>query len=125
MGAHLVMVDGEQAWQSDKYPTCPPGKVPLSVKDKAAQPLLWKYAQSRRAIDAEFSDDLETALRAAGFVPPTSNPQRHNAALAAVEAAIEIEIRAIADRLGSASRQCQSDANLLVDIARRLTTAGD
>ena len=66
MGAHVI--DGE--FQSDKYPTTPRGKVPLSVKDKTAQDLLWEYAQRRRAVDAEFSDDLETALRAAGFSPP-------------------------------------------------------
>lgn len=63
MGAHLI--DGE--FQSDKYPTTPRGKVPLSVKDKAAQDLLWEYAQRRRAVDAEFSEDLETALRAQGY----------------------------------------------------------
>lgn len=63
MGAHLI--EGE--FQSDKYPTCPRGKVPLSVKDISAQDLLWEYAQRRRAVDAEFSDDLETALRAAGY----------------------------------------------------------
>lgn len=66
MGAHLI--DGE--FQSDKYPTCPRGKVPLSVKDRTAQDLLWEYAQRRRLVDAEFSDDLEAALKAAGFVPP-------------------------------------------------------
>jgi hypothetical protein len=33
-----------------------------------AQDLLWEYAQRRRAVDAEFSDDLETALLAAGYV---------------------------------------------------------
>jgi hypothetical protein len=65
MGAHLI--DGE--FQSDKYPTCPRGKVPLSVKDKTAQDLLWEYAQRRRAVDAEFSADLETALQAAGYEP--------------------------------------------------------
>jgi hypothetical protein len=68
MGAHLI--DGE--FQSDKYPTTPRGKVPLSVKDPAAQDLLWTYAQRRRSVDAEFSADLETALRAAGYVPPVS-----------------------------------------------------
>jgi hypothetical protein len=67
MGAHLI--DGE--FQSDKYPTCPRGKVPLSVKDKTAQDLLWEYAQRRRVVDAEFSDDLETALCNVGFRPPT------------------------------------------------------
>lgn len=65
MGTHLV--NGQ--FQSDKYPTTPPGKVPLSVKDPTAQDLLWTYAQRRRAVDAEFADDLETALRAAGYIP--------------------------------------------------------
>ena len=65
MGSHII--DGE--FQSDKYPACPPGKVPLSVKDPTAQDLLWEYAQRRRAIDAEFADDLETALRSKGYNP--------------------------------------------------------
>lgn len=65
MGAHIV--DGQ--FQSDKYPTCPPGKVPLSVKDPSAQDLLWQYAQRRRSVDPEFAADLETALRAAGYDP--------------------------------------------------------
>ncbi len=59
------IIDGE--FQSDKYPTCPRGKVPLSVKDPTAQDLLWTYAQRRRAVDAEFADDLEACLRAAGY----------------------------------------------------------
>jgi hypothetical protein len=63
MGSHIV--NGQ--FQSDKYPTCPPGKVPLSVKDESAQDLLWDYAQRRRVVDAEFASDLEAALRAAGF----------------------------------------------------------
>lgn len=63
MGSHLV--DGK--FQSDKYPTCPPGKVPLSVEDPMAQDLLWQYAQRRRAVDSEFSSDLETTLLAAGY----------------------------------------------------------
>lgn len=65
MSAHLI--NGE--FQSDKYPTCPRGKVPLSVRDPTAQDLLWQYAQRRREVDTEFSDDLETALRLAGFEP--------------------------------------------------------
>lgn len=64
MGSHLI--DGE--FQSDKYPTTPRGKVPLSVRDTTAQDLLWEYAQRRRSVDAEFADDLESALRAAGYV---------------------------------------------------------
>jgi hypothetical protein len=63
MGAHII--EGE--FQSDKYPTTPRGKVPLSVRDSMAQDLLWQYAQRRRTVDAEFSDDLETALKAAGY----------------------------------------------------------
>lgn len=77
MGTHLI--NGE--FQSDKYPTTPRGKVPLSVRDPTAQDLLWEYAQRRRAVDAEFSDDLETALRAAGYAPRATtadrNPRRH------------------------------------------------
>lgn len=69
MGAHI---NKDGLFQSDKYPTCPPGKVPLSVKDRTAQDLLWQYAQRRRAVDAEFSDDLETALRTAGYKLPTN-----------------------------------------------------
>jgi hypothetical protein len=65
VGAHII--EGE--FQSDKYPTCPRGKVPLSVKDTTAQDLLWEYAQRRRAMDAEFADDLELALRNAGYEP--------------------------------------------------------
>lgn len=66
MGAHI---DSEGRFQSDRYPTCPPGKVPLSVQDPTAQDLLWEYAQRRRAVDAEFSADLEAVLTAAGFSP--------------------------------------------------------
>jgi len=73
MGAHLI--DGE--FQSDKYPTTPRGKVPLSVKDKMAQELLWLYAQRRRKVDAEFSADLEAALRLAGFDPSTYESPPH------------------------------------------------
>jgi hypothetical protein len=64
MSSHIV--DGE--FQSDKYPTTPRGKVPLSIRDPTAQDLLWEYAQRRREVDAEFSADLETALRSAGYV---------------------------------------------------------
>lgn len=72
MGAHIV--EGE--FQSDKYPTCPRGKVPLSARDPTAQDLLWEYARRRRSVDSEFSDDLEAVLRAAGYDPkrPTGEP---------------------------------------------------
>lgn len=65
--------DGE--FQSDKYPTTPPGKVPLSVKDPVAQPYLWRYASEHRSVDAEFSDDLEFALKQAGYQPPAETPE--------------------------------------------------
>lgn len=61
------MVDGK--FQSDKYPTCPAGKVPLSVEDPMAQDLLWEYARRRREVDSEFSDDLEQSLSLAGYLP--------------------------------------------------------
>ena len=63
MGAHLI--DGK--FQSDKYPTTPRGKVPISTEDPTAQDLLWEYAQRRRPVDAEFSADLEEALILAGY----------------------------------------------------------
>lgn len=65
MSDHLI--DGE--FQSDKYPTVPRKKVPLSVKDPDAQDLLWIYAKRHRPRDAEFTSDLERALLNAGYVP--------------------------------------------------------
>lgn len=64
---HPHLINGD--FQSDKYPLCPRGKVPLSVKDVTAQDLLWEYAQRRRSVDAEFAADLELALRNAGYKP--------------------------------------------------------
>lgn len=77
MGSHIV--DGK--FQSDKYDWSKPGFVPLKVSDKMAQPVLWEYAQSRRAVDAEFADDLEQALRAEGFVPSNHEELATKAAL--------------------------------------------
>lgn len=65
MGSHIV--NGK--FQSDKYPTCPPGKVPLSVEDPMAQDLLWLYSKRRWNVDREFSLDLQTALMKAGYKP--------------------------------------------------------
>jgi hypothetical protein len=59
-----------------KPATTPRGKVPLSVKDTTAQDLLWEYAQRRRVVDAEFSDDLEAALKAAGHQPDVAGRVR-------------------------------------------------
>jgi len=68
MGEHLI--DG--SFQSDKYPSCPRGKVPLSEKDPMAQDLLAEYARRRRAVDPVFADDLEQALRNHGYKPSVS-----------------------------------------------------
>lgn len=65
MGDHIV--NGE--FQSDKYPWCKPGFVPLKLTDKTAWPILWTYAEIRRHVDKEFADDLQTALRNAGYNP--------------------------------------------------------
>lgn len=66
MSSHI---NKDGLFQSDKYPTCPAGKVPLSVKDESAQDLLWEYAQRRRSVDAEFSADLEQCLLKEGYKP--------------------------------------------------------
>ena len=66
MGDHLI--DGE--FQSDKYPTCPRGKVPLSVKDTRVQDLLWEVAFIWDSVDTGFASDLRAALRNAGYEPP-------------------------------------------------------
>ena len=81
MGAHLI--DGE--FQSDKYPTCPRGKVPLSTKDPMAQDLLWEYAKRHREVDPEFSDDLETTLYSSGFTMPPHRPPLADLVLEASE----------------------------------------
>jgi hypothetical protein len=79
---HPHLIGGE--FQSDKYPTCPRGKVPLSVKDKTAQDLLWQYAQRHRAVDAEFADDLEIALTNAGYTPLATHARTIEALRAAL-----------------------------------------
>lgn len=69
MGNHLI--NGQ--FQSDKYPDTPRGLVPLKPTDPTAQDLLWQYADRRRKVDAEFADDLQEALRLAGY-----SPERHS-----------------------------------------------
>lgn len=73
MGDH-INADGK--FQSDKYPWCKPGFVPLKITDAGAWQPLWDYAEQRRAIDAAFADDLQAALKTAGFVPPTPTKRR-------------------------------------------------
>jgi hypothetical protein len=68
------MIDKDGRWKSDKYPTCPADKVPLSVNDVSAQDLLWEYAHRRRRVDAEFSDDLQARLKTVGYRPVSHRP---------------------------------------------------
>lgn len=69
MGDH-INADGQ--FQSDKYPWCRPGFVPLKLTDAGAWQPLWDYAEQRRAVDAGFADDLQAALLAAGYTPPSA-----------------------------------------------------
>lgn len=62
-------INNDGKFQSDKYPTCPADKVPLSVNDKSAQDLLWEYAARRQSVDAEFADDLRYRLWVVGYRP--------------------------------------------------------
>lgn len=121
MGDHLI--NGE--FQSDKYPTTPRGKVPLSCKDPMAQDLLWEYAQRRRAVDAGFSVDLEAALKLAGyasaFVSPPADPNHTRDQVAAQCKVVAHLARAIAgvhadyERLMASGRSDQ----LLDQVGRR------
>ncbi len=74
MVAHLI--EGE--FQSE---------VSLSVRDTTAQDLLWEYAQRRRVVDAEFSADLEAALRSSGFDPTKPNGMKWEMAVVAADRA--------------------------------------
>jgi len=106
MGTHLI--DG--SFQSDKYPTTPRGKVPLSIDDATAQDLLWTYAQRRRSVDVEFSDDLETALRTAGYVPPVATngaPHDESTAIAAAPAWADALANVIESYLKKSSDKAQ------------------
>ena len=70
MSEHIV--NGE--FQSDKYPWSRPGFVPLKLTDPMAQPVLWAYAEVRREVDAEFAEDLQEMLIAAGYTPEDDTP---------------------------------------------------
>ena len=68
---HLTVTN---EFQSDKYPWCPAGFVPIKVTDPMAADLLSEYADRRRAIDAEFTRDLNDALLAADPVSTGLKP---------------------------------------------------
>jgi hypothetical protein len=77
-----------------------PGCVPLKVTDKTAQDLLWEYAQRRRAVDAEFADDLETALRSKGFDPDKPNGMEWEMAVTSAERAAKWALVLVGDIAG-------------------------
>jgi hypothetical protein len=58
-------------FKSDKYGWCAPGFVALKTSNRISQPHLWAFAQDWRSEDPALADDLEFALRAQGYVPPT------------------------------------------------------
>ncbi len=70
--AEHINADGD--FQSDKYPWCKPGFVPLKLTDPGAWRPLWDYAEQRRKVDAAFADDLQACLRSAGFTPTGPRP---------------------------------------------------
>lgn len=49
-------------FQSDKYPWCHAGFVPLKLTDQDARLVLRVYAQLRGRIDANFGHDLVAAI---------------------------------------------------------------
>lgn len=59
-------------FQSDKFPWCSAGFVPLKITDPAARDLLAEYARRREPIDAAFPRDLLEALE---NIPAKPNPK--------------------------------------------------
>ncbi|MEE8464967.1 MAG: hypothetical protein V3S68_00720, partial [Dehalococcoidia bacterium] len=62
-------IDSEGEFQSDKYPWCAPGFVPLKLTDPMAHAPLMAYAQTRASEDLGFATDLMVCLAAQGFLP--------------------------------------------------------
>ena len=51
------------AFQSDKYPWCHAGFLPIKISDSMAYDFLKYYALNRKDIDPEFCRDLLEAIR--------------------------------------------------------------
>jgi hypothetical protein len=117
---HLI----EGAFQSDKYPTTPRGKVPLSTHDPDAQDLLWEYAVRHRLRDPQFSDDLMTALKNSGFKePPIYDAEKECATCAAKPGTVELcavclHNRALVSRLKMDRRRLEAARGEDVNDAR-------
>lgn len=78
MGAHI---DQDGKFQSDKFPGCPPDKVPVGLGDERAQDLLWELARRYEDVDKEFAADIRSRLKARGFeyigdMPPADTVER-------------------------------------------------
>jgi hypothetical protein len=116
MGSHINK-DGK--FQSDKYPTCPPGKVPLSVADPMAQDLLFEYAHRRSAVDAEFSEDLKVALGKEGFEPGTTHRMVTREDLEWMLATLDNANALISDEGLDDDEECEEINERLGDIAKR------
>lgn len=67
-------------FQSDKYPWCPAGFVPLKITDPMARGPLLAYADARETVDAEFSRDLRQALGGDDRPPSGAEAMREAAA---------------------------------------------
>ena len=58
-------INNQGEFQSDKYPWCEAGFVPLKLTDSNARIVLATYAELRRPIDPQFADDLLWAIKKA------------------------------------------------------------
>lgn len=74
MGHHI---DGEDRFQSDKYPDLAPDKIVVSFTDPRAWRALAAVAQAYRPSDPELADDIEARLRSLkkfGALEPAYTP---------------------------------------------------
>ena len=65
----MTHIDKDGNFQSDKYPWCKPGFLPLKFTDPMAQDLLWEYSRRRSQIDLDFSFGVAANLEKVGFKP--------------------------------------------------------
>lgn len=84
-------------FQSDKYPWCPAGFVPLKLTDPAARDLLYEYARRRGAIDSEFERDLNEAL--------ANVPEKPNAGYAPFETVVQAVVKAVVSEIAKGARR--------------------
>ena len=73
MGDHII--DGE--FQSDKYPTCPRGKVPLSIKAAATEELTRLRGERDEVVRIATTYQQDAAIRDAS--EPAVSPRKEQA----------------------------------------------